>query len=186
MRCGIHSDASFFRCMSSYRTFRCSVLNLLALKNIPKIWLDSLYRTATAFADAISRMPGGALPVVGESGRTLEYPAPLLSMLPQLGHTKQVLKSDGQTRTLITEVDPGHRHWSALHWLYPGIFNPIGNCTKQSSNSRTTSHRRDIGSNAEQVWTIEVWSMGIVCMRSDRIIIMTITHCSSFVYLPCL
>ena len=34
--------------------------------------------TASSFSDAVSRMPGQALPVVGESGKTMEYPAPLL------------------------------------------------------------------------------------------------------------
>jgi hypothetical protein len=24
------------------------------------------------------------------------------------------------------EPDPGHRHWSALHWVYPGLFPPKG------------------------------------------------------------
>lgn len=40
-------------------------------------------------------MPGGALPVAGESGRTLEYPAPLLSMQPLLGRVEPGLKSKG-------------------------------------------------------------------------------------------
>lgn len=26
----------------------------------------------------------------------------------------------------ISEPDPGHRHWSAVAWMYPGIFHPIG------------------------------------------------------------
>ena len=109
-------------------------------------------------------MPGGALPVVGESGRTLEYPAPLLSMLPQLGRTVPGVKLDGQTHTLITEVDPGHRHWSALHWLYPGIFAPIGTDKKQSLKSRTSSHREDFGFSAEQVWISKL----AVCVCIDN------------------
>lgn len=142
---------------------------------------------AAAFADAISRMPGGALPVVGESGRTLEYPAPLLSMLPQLGRTAPGVKSDGHTRTLITEVDPGHRHWSALHWLYPGIFAPIGTDKKQSLKSRTSSHREDFGFSAEQVWIsiLAVYALTILYLLTDRssilIILFFIIYCKSCV-----
>lgn len=126
--------------------------------------------TATAFADAISRMPGGALPVVGESGRTLEYPAPLLSMLPQLGRTASDVKSDGKTRALITEVDPGHRHWSALHWLYPGIFAPIGTDKKQGLKSKASAHREDFGFTAEQVWMsgLAVYALTIIYLVTDR------------------
>jgi hypothetical protein len=40
--------------------------------------------------------------------------------------------------------------------MYPGIFSPIGSHTKQKVKSKTPSHRGDIGSNAEQVWVIEV------------------------------
>lgn len=47
----------------------------------------SLHHTvysAARFMSIVSRMPGHALPIVGDKGRTLEYPLPLLSSDPGL------------------------------------------------------------------------------------------------------
>ena len=158
--------------------------------------------TAKAFLTAISRMPGQALPIVGESGRTLEYPAPLLTSYPAAdrgsdskvlikGQTcifwhypsyspyivisgdncpyeasnlaplilsiPYLLTGDNITRPLlhITEPDPGHRHWSALHWMHPGLFLPIGSDTgvgmgvKDGSKSTPLTRRNIHSTNSE-------------------------------------
>ena len=79
-----------------------------------------LFHAAKLFKSMIQRMPYGALPVVSKAGGILEYPAPLLSDFstdavdgPTTGKTK-----------IGEEADKGHRHFSHMHWLYPGLFIP--------------------------------------------------------------
>ena len=90
------------------------------------------------FVDAVSRLPGNALPVVGTvSGRTLEYPAPLLHpqfdesvlaslSVPPVKPSRPLLPPRVQQANISEDLDMGHRHFSALHWLHPGLFQPVG------------------------------------------------------------
>ena len=91
---------------------------------------------AAQFRVAVSQMAFGALPVVGvKTGLILEYPAPYptartdapVTHSSQPGDTlNDPLKSQQNiTRNVSTPVtvavkengDPGHRHFSSLHWL---------------------------------------------------------------------
>ena len=55
-------------------------------------------------------MPGLGLPVVdANTGKILEYAAGA----PDVNRRADKINED---------MDPGHRHFSALHWLYPGLF----------------------------------------------------------------
>ena len=93
---------------------------------------------SSRFVDAVSRLPGNALPVVGTvSGRTLEYPAPLLHpqfdeavlatlSVPPVKPTRPLLPPRVQQANISEDLDMGHRHFSALHWLHPGLFQPVG------------------------------------------------------------
>lgn len=98
---------------------------------------------ATQFRTAISQMPYGAIPVVGvNTGFILEYPAPFpaaktdapsalsskhVSNLSDSSESHQRLKEaflEPASITVTEDGDPGHRHFSSMHWLYPGIFLP--------------------------------------------------------------
>ena len=97
---------------------------------------------ALAFVDIISKMPYGALPVVSnhQQPTILEYPAPVLqsyatealdttpaSETRARGVATATVEATGDIGfKKISEgaLDAGHRHFSHLHWLYPGLFLP--------------------------------------------------------------
>ena len=68
-------------------------------------------------------MPGGALPVVGESGRTLEYPAPLLTMLPQLDRPRTVPGLKSNVAGAEAEGQGGKRQ--GVTFPYPCHYVPV-------------------------------------------------------------
>lgn len=68
----------------------------------------------------IQKMPYGSLPVAREGGGILEYPHPLLRDFTTDAAGD---KPQGNTR-ILEEHDQGHRHFSHMHWLYPGVFLP--------------------------------------------------------------
>ena len=49
---------------------------------------------------------------------------------------KSKIKKKSRTNVEVTEVDPGHRHWSAVHWMYPGLFHPIGTKTHKEKEKQ--------------------------------------------------
>lgn len=90
---------------------------------------------AAQFRVAISQMPFGANPVVGvNTGLILEYPAPYPSAETDapVTHPSNIRSQQSVTSKIPTSVsitvsekgDPGHRHFSSMHWLYPGTFLP--------------------------------------------------------------
>ena len=107
---------------------------------------------AGRFRGIVSRMPYGANPVVGvTTGYILEYPTPFPGALTdgppawaltndtaavnrkmfsffkkhqKLKKEKSVLQSTAPQKAVREDGDPGHRHFSSLHWLYPGTFLP--------------------------------------------------------------
>ena len=84
------------------------------------IGLNRFALVAIKFLAAVKKMPFHAVPVVANStGLLLEYPA----AIP--GVSTDASQGSAGGEMLITEdVDPGHRHFSAFHWLYPGHFLP--------------------------------------------------------------
>lgn len=65
-----------------------------------------MWYTAQSFTNVVQKMMNAANPVVSPlTGLVLEYPTRLSE-----------LRSEG--------FDNGHRHFSHLHWLYPGTFLP--------------------------------------------------------------
>lgn len=65
--------------------------------------------SAQGFAAKVRQLPNGGLPRVSErTGLVQEYPAPM----------GQVSEEADET------VDIGHRHFSSMHWLYPGLGLP--------------------------------------------------------------
>jgi hypothetical protein len=97
--------------------------------------LDAHSVIAAQFRVAISQMPFGANPVVGvDTGLILEYPAPYPSAKTDapVTHSSKIRSQQGVTNKIPTSVfinvsekgDPGHRHFSSMHWLYPGTFLP--------------------------------------------------------------
>ena len=82
-------------------------------------------------------MPFAALPVVGRSSKLiLEYP-----VAPHPSYVTDAPLSGLSTNAKVPNakdmkenIDLGHRHYSSLHWLYPGLFLPsIGNTEGNSS-----------------------------------------------------
>lgn len=71
------------------------------------------------FMEVVSTMPGMAVPVVDpKTGLVLEYPA-----MPALA--RQWGGNSSFASAAISEAhDLGHRHFSSMHWLYPGIHHP--------------------------------------------------------------
>jgi hypothetical protein len=93
------------------------------------------------FNKAISSMPGKGIPVIGKiSKKILEYPNPLSdssnnineksdknkknSLYDIFDMKSKPIKNNSNIDSIIEDVDAGHRHFSAMHWLYPGIFPP--------------------------------------------------------------
>jgi len=68
---------------------------------------------AKQLSQMVARLPGAGLPVVHEeTGLVQEYPAPFgMAAGPAHG-------------AILENIDAGHRHFSALHWLYPGSSMP--------------------------------------------------------------
>lgn len=68
------------------------------------------YTLARKFMHMVSHMPGKGLPTVKDKTIS-EYPH----------------NYGPNTTSLINEqLDVGHRHFSPMHWLYPGLFQPLG------------------------------------------------------------
>jgi hypothetical protein len=70
----------------------------------------------------IKKLPYGGLPVVRQSGGILEYPHPLITNFATdaLGSPQH---GNGGTK-ILEDSDQSHRHFSHMHWLYPGVFHP--------------------------------------------------------------
>jgi len=74
---------------------------------------------AASFLAAVKCTPYRALPVIGKkTGIILEYPAAIPGVSTDANH----VPSSGMF--ISEDVDPGHRHFSSMHWLYPGLFLP--------------------------------------------------------------
>eukprot|EP00978_Attheya_sp_CCMP212_P007468 scaffold17308_cov51-Attheya_sp.AAC.1 len=82
-------------------------------------------------AKLVNELPFGGQVVVGASGIVLEYPTPLASagvhtdVSPVLAGS--VVQSSNHTNVggrleVMEGPDPGHRHFSCMHWLYPNTF----------------------------------------------------------------
>jgi hypothetical protein len=72
--------------------------------------MDSDLQLVTEFENMIINMPGLGLPVVDPStGKILEYPTGAPDVNRKVDKINEAM-------------DPGHRHFSAVHWLYPGMF----------------------------------------------------------------
>jgi hypothetical protein len=103
------------------------------------------YKLALQFSRAVQQMTGKGLPVVGKSGLIVEYPDPSPGVLrnmdveaSSLRPEKRKWRSASAQELYITPLstnglgniteskDRGHRHFSSLHWLYPGHFLPSG------------------------------------------------------------
>lgn len=109
---------------------------------VPKVTHEQYLRVLNAhsviaaqFRVAISQMPFGANPVVGvNTGLILEYPAPYPSAKTDapVTHSSNIRSQQSLTNKIPSSVsitvsekgDPGHRHFSSMHWLYPGTFLP--------------------------------------------------------------
>jgi hypothetical protein len=90
------------------------------------------------FNDLVYHMPGNGLPVITNNskdnnykyhsnhhyGLIKEYPNPLPF-------------SNATTRV----IDLGHRHFSGLHWLYPGTFHPFPESYLSTSSDITNRNR---------------------------------------------
>ena len=68
----------------------------------------------------VKRLPYGSLPVVSKAGGILEYPSPLLNDFS----TDAIDGPTGGKTKIGEDADKGHRHFSHMHWLYPGVFIP--------------------------------------------------------------
>lgn len=55
---------------------------------------------------------------------------------------------EGDTLTVVENIDIGHRHFSLLHWLYPAQFLPFTNQPNQQQ-SKTTLSKEDLYSAAK-------------------------------------
>ncbi len=66
------------------------------------------YTLARKFMHMVSHMPGKGLPTVKDKTIS-EYP-----------------HNYGPNTTINEQLDTGHRHFSPMHWLYPGLFQPLG------------------------------------------------------------
>ncbi len=85
---------------------------------------DATLIHAAAFVNTVKRMIACALPVVSrKTGLILEFPHPFPN-----AQTHAILFKKDKTITGSTFVDEngdiGHRHYSSMHWLYPGLFLP--------------------------------------------------------------
>lgn len=100
---------------------------------------DASYSASTAkadeelaeqFAAAVARLPGRALPVIGPSGRILEYPNPFpKSQITQHENDIAAETLPSGSSVVSEDLDPGHRHFSAMHWVFPNTFFPEANAT---------------------------------------------------------
>ena len=85
---------------------------------------DATLIHALAFVNTVKRMIACALPVVSrETGLVLEYPHPFPNAQT---HAILFKKDKSITGSLFVDEtgDVGHRHYSSMHWLYPGLFLP--------------------------------------------------------------
>lgn len=79
-------------------------------------WLDSSsdILLAQQMVAIVAQLPHSALPSLQDDGQVDEYPDALQQHTP---------------------IDPGHRHWSLLHWLYPNPFLPHTSNSSQAARS---------------------------------------------------
>jgi hypothetical protein len=113
---------------------------------------------AKQFNSLIRRMKNSANPVISErTGLILEYP---INTFP--------LSSNGSSSPLSPliqldeSLDPGHRHFSSLHWFYPGVFHPHLTSSLFSATLKTLSYKT-IQSNGghtgwSAAWETCLWS----------------------------
>jgi hypothetical protein len=94
------------------------------------VWFNHL--VAASFCALISRMKNSANPLMDESSQKIvEYPVNqwihvLPNQIPQQQPPSQFtrLSPDNLEPLVLEASDWAHRHFSSLHWLYPGIFIP--------------------------------------------------------------
>lgn len=104
-------------------------------------WKDDL-SLAESFVELINKMPNHAIPLIGPNStgsQILEYPRPLF-YLKKLDNTRDICRvvpplldprvttlgsSTQCTSRVLQPMDPGHRHFSGLQWLFPGSLLPL-------------------------------------------------------------
>jgi hypothetical protein len=93
----------------------------------------SIHQTISKeFNLAITKLPLGGNPIINSDGRIAEFPNPY-----------GISNNKNNNYAVADEnIDLSHRHWSGMHWLYPGTFHPkifssSSNFGKQESESTT-------------------------------------------------
>jgi hypothetical protein len=104
-------------------------------------------------------MKNSANPVISEStGLILEYP---INTFPLSLSRPNSSSSSSPSIHLDESLDPGHRHFSSLHWLYPGIFQPHLSSTLLSATTKTLSNKIQSGGGHtgwSAAWETCLWS----------------------------
>ena len=105
---------------------------------------DTHSQLALRLSQAVEKMPNAGIPLVDPKSQLIrEYPAAPL----------------GNSPWETTEgLDQGHRHFSGLHWLYPGVFQPQA---LQSAAERTMqAKRRSNGGHTawSAAWEASLWA----------------------------
>ena len=93
---------------------------------------------AAAFRDVVQKMPNKAVPIIDEQLKVIqEYTTTTTATTSYTTGTGVNLSSTS------LPFDPGHRHFSSMHWLYPGLFQPShtnSTATSTSLDNTTPTH----------------------------------------------
>ena len=104
------------------------------------LFLSEHYNISQKLLKQVKKLSYNSLPIVGLNTKTIiEYPKPFPNAI-----ISDLNSIDGTQRILDT-LDPGHRHFSHLHWVYPGLFHPL--TFKEIKNNNNQLNYQNITNN---------------------------------------
>ena len=76
----------------------------------------------------VKKLSYNSLPVTSfKTNLIMEYPKPF-------PNAKTDVNINQGNQRVIESLDPGHRHFSHLHWVYPGLFHPLKTINTNQNN----------------------------------------------------
>jgi hypothetical protein len=115
---------------------------------------------AAEFNGLPARTPNSALPTIDPNGNYIQ----------EYDHTFFPTVKGLEAVTVTEDVDLGHRHYSAMHWLYPGYFQPTAS-NKESTAGLTEAAknfmiRRANNNGGHTSWSA-VWEASLFARLGD-------------------
>jgi len=97
---------------------------------------------ARDFMEIMKILPNHGIPLIHpQNNHIVEYPDPIMQQYWSSPDARNPNLNDARMGGIQDDVDPGHRHFSGMHWLFPSVFMVYGG--NNNNNNNSNNHPRN-------------------------------------------